>query len=170
MPVRALPRSPAIRSIARRCSPRRRCWPRWARPCSKAVRPAWITTRRAWPRSIFNTTIAGVERADAILLIGTNLRWEAPLVNTRIRKAIKKGAKVVAIGPETDLTYKVGWLGADLSVLGNLPEAVTELFGKAARPMVILGGGAIKGAHGASLSWRPVQSGAHVEDGSAGTA
>ncbi|MBB4610091.1 NADH-quinone oxidoreductase subunit NuoG [Sphingomonas yabuuchiae] len=99
----------------------------------------------------FNTTIAGVEKADAILLIGTNLRWEAPLVNTRIRKAIKKGAKVFAIGPETDLTYKVEWLGADLSALGNLPEAVTELFGKAARPMVIVGGAALKGAHGASL-------------------
>nr|GFD54798.1 NADH:ubiquinone oxidoreductase 76 kDa subunit [Tanacetum cinerariifolium] len=71
----------------------------------------------------FNTTIAGVEQADAILLVGTNLRWEAPLVNTRIRKAIKKGAKVYAIGPETDLTYKVEWLGSELSLLGNLPEA-----------------------------------------------
>ena len=100
----------------------------------------------------FNTTIAGTERADAILLVGTNLRWEAPLVNTRIRKAIKRGAKVFAIGPETELTYKVEWLGADLSVLGNLPEKVTDAFGKAERPMVIVGGGALKGAHGASLA------------------
>ena len=100
----------------------------------------------------FNTTIAGTERADAILLIGTDLRHEAPLVNTRIRKAIKKGAKVFAVGPETDLTYKVEWLGADLSVLGSLPEAVTEAFGKAERPMVIVGGAALKGAHGAALS------------------
>lgn len=99
----------------------------------------------------FNTTIAGTERADVILLVGTNLRWEAPLVNTRIRKAIKKGAKVFAIGPETDLTYKVEWLGADLALLGNLPEAVIEAFGKAERPMMIVGGGALKGAHGASL-------------------
>ena len=100
----------------------------------------------------FNTTIAGTENADAILLVGTNLRWEAPLVNTRIRKAIKKGAKVFAVGPETDLTYKVEWLGADLSVLGALPDAVTEAFGKAERPMVIVGGGALKGAHGAALA------------------
>ena len=70
----------------------------------------------------FNTTIAGVERADAILLVGTNLRWEAPLVNTRVRKAIKRGAKVFAIGAETDLTYKVEWLGDELSLLGDLPE------------------------------------------------
>ncbi len=101
----------------------------------------------------FNTTIAGVEEADAILLVGTNLRWEAPLVNTRIRKAIKKGAKVLAIGPETELTYKVEWLGADLSILGNLPEAATKLFTGAKKPMVIVGGGALKGGHGAALAF-----------------
>jgi NADH-quinone oxidoreductase subunit G len=99
----------------------------------------------------FNTTIAGIERADAILLVGTNLRWEASLVNTRIRKAIKRGAKVWAIGPETELTYKVNWLGSDLSVLANLPEALTNAFAKAERPAVIVGGGALKHAHGATL-------------------
>ena len=100
----------------------------------------------------FNTTIAGTERADAILLVGTNLRWEAPLVNTRVRKAIKKGARVFAIGPETELTYKVDWLGDDLAILADLPGAVTEAFGKAERPMVIVGGGALKGGHGAALA------------------
>ena len=99
----------------------------------------------------FNTTIAGTERADAILLVGTNLRWEAPLVNTRIRKAIKKGAKVFAIGPETELTYPVTWIGDDLALLGNLPDAVTEAFAGAERPMVIVGGGALKGGHAAAL-------------------
>src|SRR5690606_11048485 len=59
----------------------------------------------------FNTTIAGLETADAILLVGTNPRWEASLVNTRIRKAVLAGAKVFAIGPEVDLTYPVEWLG-----------------------------------------------------------
>ena len=100
----------------------------------------------------FNTTIAGTERADAILLIGTNLRWEAPLVNTRVRKAIKKGAKVFAIGPETDLTYKVEWLGDDLAVLGDLPASVADVFAKAERPMVIVGGAGLKGGHGAALA------------------
>jgi NADH-quinone oxidoreductase subunit G len=99
----------------------------------------------------FNTTIAGTEEADAILLVGTNLRWEAPLVNTRIRKAIKKGAKVFAVGPETDLTYKAEWLGADLAVLGDLPQAVVDAFADAKKPMVIVGGAALKGAHGAAL-------------------
>ena len=100
----------------------------------------------------FNTTIAGTEEADVILLVGTNLRWEAPLVNTRVRKAIKKGAKVFAIGPETDLTYKVEWLGADLALLGYLPEAVTRAFAGAGKPMVIVGGAALKGGHGAALA------------------
>jgi NADH-quinone oxidoreductase subunit G len=100
----------------------------------------------------FNTTIAGTEDADVILLVGTNLRWEAPLVNTRIRKAIKKGAKVFAIGPETDLTYKVEWLGEELSLLGDLPQAVTDAFGGASKPMMIVGGAALKGGHGAALA------------------
>ncbi|WP_374296907.1 NADH-quinone oxidoreductase subunit NuoG [Sphingomonas sp.] len=101
----------------------------------------------------FNSTIAGIEQADAILLVGTNLRWEAPLVNTRIRKAIKRGAKVFAIGPETELTYKVEWLGSDLGVLGDVPQAVADLFAKAERPAVIVGGAALKGGHGSALKF-----------------
>lgn len=99
----------------------------------------------------FNTTIAGTENADVILLVGTNLRWEAPLVNTRIRKAIKKGAKIFAIGPEVDLTYKVEWLGNDLAVLNALPKPVSDAFEDAERPMLIVGGAALKGGHGAAL-------------------
>jgi NADH-quinone oxidoreductase subunit G len=88
----------------------------------------------------FNTTIAGIETADAILLVGTNPRWEASLVNTRIRKAVRAGAKVFAIGPEVDLTYPVEWLGNDLSLLAKLPDAL----GQAQRPAVIVGGAALK--------------------------
>jgi len=102
----------------------------------------------------FNSTLAGIETADAILLVGTNLRWEAPLVNTRIRKAIKKGAKVFAIGPETDLTYKATWLGNDAGLLANLPAEVADLFKGAQRPALIMGGGAlaVEGVHGAALA------------------
>jgi NADH-quinone oxidoreductase subunit G len=102
----------------------------------------------------FNTTIARAEDADVILLIGTNLRWEAPLINTRVRKAVwRKGAKVFAIGPEVDLTYKAEWLGDDAGLIAKLPKAVTEAFANAERPMVIMGGGAlgVSGAHGAAL-------------------
>ena len=101
----------------------------------------------------FNSTIAGVEDADAILLIGSNLRWEAPLINTRVRKAIKRGARVFGIGPEVDLTYAVEWLGNDASLIAKLPKAATDAFKDAKRPMVIVGGGALKvdGVQGAAM-------------------
>jgi NADH-quinone oxidoreductase subunit G len=100
----------------------------------------------------FNATIAGIETAGAILLVGANPRWEAPLVNTRIRKAIKAGAKVFHIGPAVDLTYPVTHLGSDLSVLSKLPQDVADLFAAAANPAVIVGMGAlmIEGAYEAS--------------------
>jgi NADH-quinone oxidoreductase subunit G len=103
----------------------------------------------------FNTTIAGIETADVILLVGTNLRVEAPLVNTRIRKAIKRGAKVFAIGPETDLTYKVEWLGDDTSLLTKSPKSLMDAMKSAARPAIIVGGGALRyeGVHGAALAF-----------------
>ncbi|HEY9578261.1 MAG TPA: NADH-quinone oxidoreductase subunit NuoG [Rhizorhapis sp.] len=102
----------------------------------------------------FNSTIAGIETADVILLVGTNLRWEAPLVNTRIRKAIKNGAKVYGIGPEIDLTYKVEWLGNDAGLLSNVPAGLNDAFKNAQRPAMILGGGAlaVAGVHGAALA------------------
>lgn len=101
----------------------------------------------------FNSTIAGIETADAILLVGSNLRWEAPLINTRVRKAVKRGAKVFAIGEQVDLSYKVEWLGNDLGLLGALPQAVTDAFANAQRPALILGGGGLKaGAQGATLA------------------
>ena len=103
----------------------------------------------------FNTTIQGIERADVILLVGTNPRWEAPLVNTRIRKAVRKGgAKVFAIGPEVDLTYKADWLGSDVSILSKLPKTLADALKGAERPALILGGAglAAEGVHGACLA------------------
>lgn len=103
----------------------------------------------------FNTTIAGIENADVILLVGSDLRREAPLVNTRIQKAIRKrGAKVFAIGPVTDLTYQVEWLGDDLSPLTKLPKLLSDALKTAERPAIIVGGGALRydGVHGAALA------------------
>ena len=61
---------------------------------------------------LFNTTIAGIEEADACLLIGTNPRWEAPLVNARLRKRhLRGGFRIAAIGPALDLTFPVQMLG-----------------------------------------------------------
>jgi NADH-quinone oxidoreductase subunit G len=101
----------------------------------------------------FNSTIAGIENADAVLLVGSNVRWEAPLIATRLRKIARKGGRIFAIGPETDLAMKVEWLGNDLKLLGKLPNAATEAFAKAERPAVIVGPGALAaGALGAALA------------------
>jgi len=101
----------------------------------------------------FNSTIAGIETADVVLLVGSNIRWEAPLIATRVRKIARKGGKVFAIGPEFALDMKVEWLGNDLKLLGKLPKAVTDAFAKAERPAVIVGPGALgAGALGAALA------------------
>ena len=100
---------------------------------------------------LFNSTIAGIETADTILLVGSNPRWEAPLLNTRLRKAVVKGkARIFAVGPQCDLTYPATWLGEDLSVLAKLPKDVTEVLASAQRPAIIMGTGGA-GAMGAAL-------------------
>ena len=95
----------------------------------------------------------GSRTPTSVLLVGSNIRWEAPLIATRVRKVARKGGKVFAIGPEVDLGMKVEWLGDDLKLLGKLPKAVTDAFAKAERPAVIVGPGALAaGALGAALA------------------
>ena len=100
----------------------------------------------------FNSTFEGLEHANAILIVGSHIRWEAPLVNVRIRKAVKRGAKVFVVGPHWDTTYPAEFLGTDLGVLNDLPGNVSEAFRGADRSAVIVGGGALKGAHGKALA------------------
>ncbi|MBB3860504.1 NADH-quinone oxidoreductase subunit G [Novosphingobium hassiacum] len=102
----------------------------------------------------FNSTLAGIEDADAVLIVGSMIRDEAPLLNTRLRKAVKKGAKVFIVGPQWDPTYAATFLGDDLAMLGNLPQSVTDAFGAAQKPAIIMGGAALgKGALGAGLAF-----------------
>ena len=101
----------------------------------------------------FNSTFAGIETADAILIVGSHVRWEAPLVNVRLRKAAMKGAKVFVVGPHWDTTYPAEFLGDDAGVLHDMPHHMTEAFAKAARPAVIVGGaGLAAGAFDAALA------------------
>ncbi|MBX7534368.1 NADH-quinone oxidoreductase subunit NuoG [Qipengyuania sp. GH1] len=100
----------------------------------------------------FNSTFEGLEQAKAILIVGSHIRWEAPLVNVRIRKAVKRGAKVFVVGPHWDTTYPAEFLGTDLAVLNDLPGHIADAFKGAERSAVIVGGGALKGAHGKALA------------------
>ncbi len=73
---------------------------------------------------LFNTTVEGIERADAILLIGTNPRLESPVLNARIRKRWRAAAAaplaVAVIGEKADLTYSYEYLGAGTQSLARL--------------------------------------------------
>ncbi|MFB0611530.1 NADH-quinone oxidoreductase subunit NuoG [Aurantiacibacter poecillastricola] len=101
----------------------------------------------------FNSTFAGIEEARAILIVGSHVRWEAPLVNVRLRKAAKRGAKIFVVGPEWETTFPATFLGEDAGVLGNLPSEVTDAFKGAEKSAVILGaGGFAAGAHGAAMA------------------
>jgi NADH-quinone oxidoreductase subunit G len=104
---------------------------------------------------LFNTGIAGVEAADAILLVGTNPRWEAPVLNARIRKAwLASPLKIANIGPVVDLTYPVEQLGkgiAALEAIANGSHAFAQVLKDVKRPMIILGAGAITRPDGAAV-------------------
>ena len=91
----------------------------------------------------FNSTFAGIEEADAILIVGSHVRWEAPLLNARLRKAVKRGAKVFIVGPHWETTFPAEFLGEDAGVLHKLPGHVGEVMSKAERPAVIVGGGGL---------------------------
>ncbi|MGF1624491.1 MAG: NADH-quinone oxidoreductase subunit NuoG [Alphaproteobacteria bacterium] len=104
---------------------------------------------------LFNTTIAGIDQADAILIVGSNPRIEAPIVNARIRKRwLTGGLRVGVIGPQADLTYDYDYIGAgsrSLLAMTAGDVAFAEVLHAAQRPMVILGQGALTGSEGAAV-------------------
>src|SRR5713101_3669120 len=104
---------------------------------------------------LFNSTIAGIEKADACLLVGTNPRWEAPLVNARLRKRyLHGGFRVAAIGPALDLSFPVEMLGDDGATLNTLVAGEhpwAELLSGAKAPMIVLGQGALTRPDGARV-------------------
>ena len=111
----------------------------------------------AAPRAAYllNSTIAGLETADAVLLVGTNPRWEAPLVNTRLRKAwLQSNLSAAAIGPDVELTYPVDYLGADpdtLAAVADGSNSFAEVLKNAERAAIIVGMGALARSDGAAI-------------------
>ncbi len=97
---------------------------------------------------IFNPTIAGIDHADAILIVGSNPRREAAVLNARIRKRWRMGdgVKIGVIGEQADLTYPYEYLGAGPQTLADVAEG-KGAFGKAMadaqRPLIIVGQGAL---------------------------
>jgi NADH-quinone oxidoreductase subunit G len=92
---------------------------------------------------IFNTSIAGIEESDLCLLIGTNPRLEAAILNARLRKRYLKGGFTIAnIGKANDLTYKVEELGNNLQIISEIASGKHEFAKKlksAKKPMIVIG-------------------------------
>jgi len=104
---------------------------------------------------IFNPTIEGIEEADALLVIGSNPRFEASVLNARIRKRWRMGDFPVAvIGDMGDLRFDAEMLGAGPETLKDLAEGnhkFLSVLKKAKRPMIIVGQGALARADGAAV-------------------
>ena len=108
------------------------------------------TPRESW---LFNSGIAGIEEADAILLIGTDLRHEASLINTRIRKSwLKGGVQIGLIGEPVDLTYDYAHIGAGPKAVKDFKKhAFRDILKTAKRPAILVGSSAINGEDGAAV-------------------
>ncbi|WP_426959871.1 NADH-quinone oxidoreductase subunit NuoG [Muricoccus radiodurans] len=116
------------------------------------------------PFYLFNPTIAGIEQADAFLIIGSNPRTEAPVLNARIRKRVmQSGVPVGYIGPGgVNLTYGARMLGDGPSTLqGVVNSRFGEVLRGAKRPLILLGRGALARPDGAAVlaaAWALAQS------------
>uniref|UniRef100_A0AC34EZQ5 NADH-ubiquinone oxidoreductase 75 kDa subunit, mitochondrial n=1 Tax=Panagrolaimus sp. ES5 TaxID=591445 RepID=A0AC34EZQ5_9BILA len=101
---------------------------------------------------LLNDSIAAIEEADALLLIGTNPRYEAPVLNARIRKTfIHSDIEIGVIGSDVDLTYDYEYLGSSASAIDELAAgkgAFGDRLKNAKRPMIIVGVDALKGPDG----------------------
>jgi len=98
---------------------------------------------------IFNSGIAGIEQADTIVLVGTNPRKEAAMINARIRKAwLEKQVNVIVVGEAIDLNYPYTHAGTNLDALNTV---VSQVKGKAQRPMMIVGTGAFRREDGMAV-------------------
>jgi len=119
-----------------------------ARQDGAAVDPAW--GRASY---LFNATIAGIEQADALLIVGANPRREAAVLNARIRKRWRAGQFPVGlIGEKADLTYGYDYLGAGPDTLAALGQSQFFATLKAAtRPLILVGAGALARKDGAAI-------------------
>jgi NADH-quinone oxidoreductase subunit G len=104
---------------------------------------------------LFNPTIAGIEKADAFLLIGSNPRFEAAVLNARIRKRWRQGGVAVGvIGEDGEFRYGHEYLGAGAETLGAVADGSNGFAAKlkaAKNPMIIVGQGALSRADGAAV-------------------
>jgi NADH-quinone oxidoreductase subunit G len=104
---------------------------------------------------IFNPTIAGIDQADALLIIGSNPRKEAAVLNARIRKRARSGQlKIGVIGDKADLTYSYDHIGAGTDSLNDLAggkHSFADVLKGAKHPIVLVGAAATSRHDGAAV-------------------
>ncbi|SCX01282.1 NADH-quinone oxidoreductase subunit NuoG [Agrobacterium rosae] len=104
---------------------------------------------------LFNATIEGIEHADALLIIGSNPRYEASVLNARIRKRWRRGGFPIAvIGEASELRYDYEYLGSGTDTLSDLASGSHSFIEKlkaAKNPMIIVGQGALSREDGAAV-------------------
>ncbi|MDH7805934.1 MULTISPECIES: NADH-quinone oxidoreductase subunit NuoG [unclassified Rhizobium] len=104
---------------------------------------------------LFNSTIEGIEHADALLIVGANPRYEAAVLNARIRKRWRRGGfPIGVIGEAGELRYNYEYLGSGaetLSDLANGSHSFVEKLKSAKNPLIIIGQGALARADGAAV-------------------
>jgi NADH-quinone oxidoreductase subunit G len=104
---------------------------------------------------LFNSTIEGIDTADALLIVGSNPRIEAPVMNARIRKRyLNNRIPVAHLGPEAELTYPVSYLGDEIDVLTKIAAGkhpFAKIMKSAKRPMIIVGMGALRRADAGAI-------------------
>ncbi|XP_065929052.1 NADH-ubiquinone oxidoreductase 75 kDa subunit, mitochondrial isoform X1 [Magallana gigas] len=104
---------------------------------------------------LLNTGLAAIEEADLVLFIGTNPRFEAPLLNTRVRKSwINNDLEVALVGTKVDLTYDYDHLGDSTEVLKQIADGshpFCKKLNKALRPMVVVGSTSLQRKDGQAI-------------------
>ncbi|UHS56347.1 NADH-quinone oxidoreductase subunit NuoG [Agrobacterium vaccinii] len=104
---------------------------------------------------LFNATIEGIEHADALLIIGSNPRYEASVLNARIRKRWRRGGFPIAvIGEASELRYEYEYLGSGTDTLSDLASGSHSFIEKlkaAKNPMIIVGQGALSREDGSAV-------------------
>ena len=97
---------------------------------------------------IFNSSIAGIDNSDLILLIGTNPRYEATILNARIRKAfVNNKIPIFSIGDPGELTYDYEIIGNstdDIKKIVNNEHVFTKKLLSAKKPIIIIGESALE--------------------------
>ncbi len=102
---------------------------------------------------LFNSGIAGIDEADACLLVGTNPRKEAAVLNIRLRYLSGRGP-IASVGEVENLTYPVEHLGSSAKALEDIlagKDDFAKALKTAKKPMIILGSGAVSHKDGAAI-------------------